>query len=73
VTGLKPFSRSPTWWGLLDNGLYWDFFGGDFRVNGVATLAKTLRVLLMGADFHGAMVATAPGEKLLTGRRLVRN
>ena len=29
-------------------------------------------VLLMGADFHGAMVATAPGEKLLTGRRPLR-
>jgi len=27
----------------------------------------------IGADFHTAMVATAPGEKLLTGRRLVRN
>jgi len=26
-----------------------------------------------GADFYRAMVATAPGEKLLTGRRPVRN
>ena len=25
------------------------------------------------ADFHRAMVATAPGEKLLMGRRAVRN
>ena len=29
--------------------------------------------LTIGADFHGAMVATAPGEKLITGRRPVRN
>jgi len=29
---------------------------------------------LIDADFHGAMVATAPGEKLLIGRRRsVRN
>jgi len=27
----------------------------------------------IGADFHRAMVATAPGEKLLIGRRPVRN
>ena len=27
----------------------------------------------LGADFHTAMVATAPGEKLLIGRRPVRN
>jgi len=27
----------------------------------------------MGADFHRAMVATAPGEKLVRGRRIVRN
>jgi len=27
----------------------------------------------MGADFHGAMVATAPGEKLNISRRPVRN
>jgi len=26
-------------------------------------------VIDTGADFHRAMVATAPGEKLLTGRR----
>ena len=26
-------------------------------------------VVSMGADLHGAMVATAPGEKLLIGRR----
>jgi len=26
-----------------------------------------------GADFHSAVVATAPGEKLLAGRRPVRN
>jgi len=29
--------------------------------------------LVIGADFHWAMVATAPGEKLLIGRRPVRN
>jgi len=27
----------------------------------------------IGADFHGAMVAIAPGEKLFIGRRPVRN
>ena len=30
-------------------------------------------VLTIGADFHRAMVATAPGEKLLIGRRPMRN
>jgi len=30
-------------------------------------------LLCIGADFHGAVVATAPGEKLLIGRRPVRN
>ena len=28
--------------------------------------------VFIGADFHRAMVATAPGEKLLIGRRLCR-
>jgi len=28
---------------------------------------------IVGADFHSAMVATAPGEKLLIGRRPVRS
>jgi len=32
-----------------------------------------LACLFIGADFHRAMVATAPGEKLLLGRRPVRN
>ena len=30
-------------------------------------------VVTIGADFHGAMAATAAGEKLLIGRRPVRN
>ena len=30
-------------------------------------------IIAIGAEFHRAMVATAPGEKLLTGRRPVRN
>ena len=29
--------------------------------------------VFIGADFLGAMVATAPGEKFLTGRRPLRN
>ena len=29
--------------------------------------------LVIGADFHRAMVATAPGETLLTGHRHLRN
>ena len=33
---------------------------------------KNASCVLIGADFNGAMVATAPGEKLLTGRRPLR-
>ena len=29
--------------------------------------------LVIGTDFHRAMVATAPGETLLTGHRRLRN
>ena len=32
-----------------------------------------LYIAICGADFHRAMVATAPGEKLLTWRRPMRN
>jgi len=36
------------------------------------TTHKKVRIAT-GADFDRAMVATAPGEKLLTGRRLLRS
>ena len=35
--------------------------------------AYSTHVFGIGADFHQAMVASAPGEKLLRGRRPVRN
>ena len=51
-------------------------------VNGVPGMTATPRLIKLfasrlsgsiGADFHRAMVATVPGEKLLLGRRPVRN
>jgi len=51
-----------------------------YIVAGVIFLLASLCLLtphdictFIGTDFHTAMVATAPGEKLLTGRRPVRN
>jgi len=37
------------------------------------TRIREEEVVVIGADFHRAMVATAPGEKLLIGRRPVKN
>jgi len=37
------------------------------------TIDTTLAISHIGADFPRAMVVTAPGEKLLIGRRPVRN
>ena len=38
-----------------------------------APMRAVANTAIIGADFHRAMVATVPGEKLLKGRRPVRN
>jgi len=65
------------------------FFPREHRIPGVFHVQRNPRVFqvfqvcahpelvqdgsAIGADFHGAIMATAPGEKLLIGRRPVRS
>jgi len=59
---VKAIFKKPNLVGLLDNGLYWDFFG-VFGVNGVATLAKTLLVFYSWAPTSMGQWWRLPQEK----------